>query len=240
MACWRRGSRVPITGPSCRGGTCCSGRRISTGRMCGRAIRGRRRRCIAGAGRSSRRRGCGGWLRCCGGAGGWRPGCGGGMSGLAQRRAARRGPPRAFPVAPGVARGVVVAALVVGGGGRVGADAGGVGGARRRGPELTPAVAGDGGDQAAAGAGAAAAVWWRLGMGVGRVGWRLCGGRGGDGGGAGADLANGACRRGALLLHGGLAVTVVLLWRDPGTVARLEMTLRRRGSRRWVGGFRRV
>ena len=160
------------------------------------------------------------------------------MSGLAQRRAARRGGPRAFPVAPGVARGVVVAALVVGvvagwGLTRTGAAELAVAAA---GPELTRLLRAMAGIKLLLAAGAAAAVWWRLGMGVGRgwlAGYAVAGAAMAAGPGLIWQMAHAGA--GALLLHGGLAATVVLLWRDPGTVARLEMTMRRRGSRRWVG-----
>ena len=82
-------------------------------------------------------------------------------------------------------------------------------------------------------AGATAAVLWRLGGAVWAPWWVAyavaCGAVW-----AGPGLIWGLAHigLGALLLHGGLAVTVVLLWRDPAVAARLaELVARRRGAR---------
>jgi len=90
------------------------------------------------------------------------------------------------------------------------------------GPELTRLLRAMAAIKSVMAASAAAAVWWRLGMPVGParlVAYAL----------SGAAMASGPAiiwmmahvGFGALLLHGGLAAAILLLWRDPAVGARL-------------------
>jgi len=75
-------------------------------------------------------------------------------------------------------------------------------------------------------AGAAAALYWRLASPVGPwrlTGYVLSGAAMAAGPGLIWNMAHIAA--GAALLHGGLAATILLLWRDPGMAARLEQAI---------------
>jgi hypothetical protein len=73
---------------------------------------------------------------------------------------------------------------------------------------------------------AGAAVYWRLGspVGVVRFGAYLAAG-GAMAAGPGLIWAMSHVGAGALLLHGGLLATILLLWRDPGMAVRLDAAI---------------
>jgi hypothetical protein len=81
-------------------------------------------------------------------------------------------------------------------------------------------------------AGAGVALYWRLAVPIGP--WRLAAYAA-----AGAAMAAGPgviwnmshIAAGAALLHGGLAATIFLLWRDPGMAARLEQAIAQRNRK---------
>jgi hypothetical protein len=83
--------------------------------------------------------------------------------------------------------------------------------------------------KAAIAVGAAAAVYWRLGAAV-SLPWLAAYGVAGGAMAAGPGViwAMAHVGLGALLLHGGLFATILLLWRDPATASRLEGVLGRR------------
>lgn len=94
------------------------------------------------------------------------------------------------------------------------------------GPELTHLLRAMAGLKLLMGAGLVAGVWWRLGDPVGPVRLTLYAA-------AAAAIAAGPALiwgmvhvgAGAALLHAGLAATLLLLWRDPATAARLAAAI---------------
>ncbi len=97
------------------------------------------------------------------------------------------------------------------------------------GPDLTRLLRAMAGMKALAAAGLVAAMLWRLAAPVSwgwLAGYALAGAAMAAGPGLIWDMAH--LRLGALLLHGGLLATVVLLWRDPVMHVRLEQAVARR------------
>jgi hypothetical protein len=100
------------------------------------------------------------------------------------------------------------------------------------GPDLTRLLRAMAGLKAMMAAGALAAVWWRLGAAAPLpwlAGYTVAGAAMAAGPGLIASMDY--VRTGALLLHAGLLVTLVMLWRDPAMGARLHEALNRRRSR---------
>jgi len=134
-------------------------------------------------------------------------------------------------VSPAVSRGLLILILVAG------AGAGALSAAA---PASSLAVAHAGADltrllrfmavlKAAIAVGAAAAVFWRLGV-AASLPWLAAYGvaAGAMAAGPGLIWAMVHVGLGALLLHGGLLMTILLLWRDPATAGRMQAILSRR------------
>ena len=132
---------------------------------------------------------------------------------------------RARALSPRLAQGLVAATLVFAGAAGFLADGGTTAGAAvaRAGGDLTYLLRAMAAIKAVMAAGAAAAVLWRL---ASPASWirvvpyaASCGGMA-AGPGLIWDMAN--VGLGALLLHAGLAATIILLWRDPAVGQRLS------------------